>query len=120
MPRQKAEDHSIPEDAYGVKSQVRIPPEWKPPIYGEQEADESFVVAVAGRTISLALSQGRVTVSAAKVLVNRAHSSVTVGLALHRLAVELGQPLRQLLLDVCMLFVAGEIGEFPRVDSVIV
>lgn len=27
----------IPEDAYGVKTQGKLPKGWKPPVYGERE-----------------------------------------------------------------------------------
>ncbi|MEM7012951.1 MAG: family 16 glycoside hydrolase, partial [Verrucomicrobiota bacterium] len=33
---QKPEDHPIPADAYGVRPQGKLPPDWKAPIYGEQ------------------------------------------------------------------------------------
>ncbi|MDA1051003.1 MAG: sulfatase-like hydrolase/transferase [Planctomycetota bacterium] len=36
MPVQKAEDHPIPADAYGVRPQGKLPPGWKAPVYGER------------------------------------------------------------------------------------
>jgi arylsulfatase A-like enzyme len=36
MPLQKAEDHPIPNDAYGVKPQGKLPADWKAPVYGER------------------------------------------------------------------------------------
>lgn len=36
LPLQEAADHPIPDDAYGVRPQGRLPKNWKPPIYGEQ------------------------------------------------------------------------------------
>ncbi|MCH7728679.1 MAG: sulfatase-like hydrolase/transferase [Planctomycetes bacterium] len=36
LPIQKAEDHAIPNDAYGVRPQGKLPKGWKPPIYGER------------------------------------------------------------------------------------
>ena len=36
LPLQLAKDHPIPDDAYGVRPQGRLPADWKPPIYGEQ------------------------------------------------------------------------------------
>ena len=36
LPLRKAEDHPIPDDAYGVKPQGRVSKDWKPPIYGQQ------------------------------------------------------------------------------------
>lgn len=36
LPLEKAEDHPIPADAYGVRPQGRLPKNWKPPIYGKQ------------------------------------------------------------------------------------
>lgn len=36
LPLKKAEDHPIPEDAYGVRPQGRLPKDWKPPIYGKR------------------------------------------------------------------------------------
>lgn len=35
-PLQKAEDHPIPADAYGVRPQGKLPKDWKAPIYGER------------------------------------------------------------------------------------
>ena len=40
LPLQEAEDHLIPADAYGVRPQGRLPKDWKPPIYGEQRAND--------------------------------------------------------------------------------
>ena len=37
LPLQLAQDHPIPNDAYGVRPQGKLPQEWKPPVYGEQE-----------------------------------------------------------------------------------
>ncbi|MEL6106966.1 MAG: sulfatase-like hydrolase/transferase [Planctomycetota bacterium] len=37
LPLQMASDHPIPESAYGVRPQGRLPKDWKPPVYGEQE-----------------------------------------------------------------------------------
>ena len=37
LPLQKAEDHPIPEDAYGVRPQGRLPKDWKPPVYGKRK-----------------------------------------------------------------------------------
>ncbi len=37
LPLQKAEDHPIPDEAYGVRPQGRLPNDWKPPVYGEQK-----------------------------------------------------------------------------------
>lgn len=36
LPLLKPEDHPIPADAYGVKPQGKVPPDWKAPIYGER------------------------------------------------------------------------------------
>lgn len=36
LPLEKAEDHPIPADAYGVRPQGKRPKDWKAPIYGEQ------------------------------------------------------------------------------------
>ncbi|MEM6916026.1 MAG: DUF1080 domain-containing protein, partial [Verrucomicrobiota bacterium] len=36
LPLEKAEDHPIPADAYGVRPQGKLPKDWKPPVYGEQ------------------------------------------------------------------------------------
>lgn len=36
LPLEKAEDHPIPADAYGVRPQGRLPKDWKPPIYGQR------------------------------------------------------------------------------------
>jgi choline-sulfatase len=36
MPLQKAADHPIPDDAYGVRPQGKLPQGWKPPIYGKR------------------------------------------------------------------------------------
>lgn len=36
LPLQKAEDHPIPDDAYGVRPQGQLPSDWKPPIYGQR------------------------------------------------------------------------------------
>ena len=36
LPLQKAEDHPIPADAYGVKPQGKLPKDWKAPVYGER------------------------------------------------------------------------------------
>lgn len=36
LPLEKEEDHPIPDDAYGVKPQGRLPADWKPPIYSER------------------------------------------------------------------------------------
>ena len=33
---EKAEDHPIQPDAYGVKPQGKLPKDWKPPVYGER------------------------------------------------------------------------------------
>lgn len=38
LPLEKAEDHPIPDDAYGVRPQGRLPKDWKPPVYGERNA----------------------------------------------------------------------------------
>ena len=38
LPLQKAEDHPIPDDAYGVRPQGRLPKDWKPPVYGQRQA----------------------------------------------------------------------------------
>ncbi|MCA8987837.1 MAG: sulfatase-like hydrolase/transferase [Planctomycetaceae bacterium] len=35
MPLITADEVKIPDDAYGVKPQGKIPPDWKPPVYGE-------------------------------------------------------------------------------------
>ena len=35
-PLEKAEDHPIQPDAYGVKPQGKLPKDWKPPVYGER------------------------------------------------------------------------------------
>jgi len=40
IPLQKAEDHAIPSDAFGVRPQGRLPQDWKAPIYGEQSKGE--------------------------------------------------------------------------------
>lgn len=37
LPLQAPADHPIPRDAYGVRPQGKLPPGWKPPIYGEQQ-----------------------------------------------------------------------------------
>lgn len=36
MPLKTAADHPIPDDAYGVRPQGRLPKNWKAPVYGEQ------------------------------------------------------------------------------------
>lgn len=36
LPLQEAKDHPIPADAYGVKPQGKLPPDWKAPVYGER------------------------------------------------------------------------------------
>ena len=36
LPLEKPEDHPIPADAYGVRPQGKLPPDWKPPVFGEQ------------------------------------------------------------------------------------
>lgn len=36
LPLEKAEDHPIPAEAYGVKPQGKLPPDWKPPVFGER------------------------------------------------------------------------------------
>jgi arylsulfatase A-like enzyme len=36
LPLGSAEDHPIPNDAYGVRPQGRLPKDWKAPIYGER------------------------------------------------------------------------------------
>jgi hypothetical protein len=36
LPLEKASDHQIPADAYGVKPQGKLPKDWKPPVYGER------------------------------------------------------------------------------------
>jgi hypothetical protein len=36
LPLQQADDHPIPDNAYGVRPQGRLPKDWKPPIYGER------------------------------------------------------------------------------------
>ncbi len=36
LPLQTADDHPIPEDAYGVRPQGRLPRDWTPPIYGKR------------------------------------------------------------------------------------
>ena len=38
LPLQQAEDHPIPDDAYGVRPQGRLPKNWQAPIYGERRA----------------------------------------------------------------------------------
>lgn len=35
LPLEKANEHPIPDDAYGVRPQGRLPKDWKPPVYGE-------------------------------------------------------------------------------------
>ncbi|RFC44643.1 MAG: Arylsulfatase A [Verrucomicrobia bacterium] len=35
LPLLRPEDHPIPATAYGVRPQAKLPPDWKPPIYGE-------------------------------------------------------------------------------------
>ena len=40
LPLESAEDHPIPDDAYGVRPQGRLPPGWKPPVYGEQQGSK--------------------------------------------------------------------------------
>lgn len=37
LPLLKLEDHPIPDDAYGVRPQGRLPKDWKAPIYGERK-----------------------------------------------------------------------------------
>ena len=37
LPLQKAKDHPIPDDAYGVRPQGKLPKDWKAPIYGEKQ-----------------------------------------------------------------------------------
>ena len=36
LPLKNADDHPIPNDAYGVRPQGKIPKNWKPPIYGQR------------------------------------------------------------------------------------
>jgi arylsulfatase A-like enzyme len=36
LPLQKPGDHPIPNDAYGVRPQGKLPRDWKPPVYGNQ------------------------------------------------------------------------------------
>ncbi len=36
LPLQKVEDHPIPEDAYGVRPQGKLPKDWKAPVYGDE------------------------------------------------------------------------------------
>ena len=36
LPLQKAEDHPIPADAYGVRPQGKLPNGWKAPVYAER------------------------------------------------------------------------------------
>ena len=36
LPLEKAEDHPIQPDAYGVRPQGNLPKDWKPPVYGER------------------------------------------------------------------------------------
>lgn len=36
LPLQTAEDHPIPDGALGVRPQGKLPPDWKPPIYGRR------------------------------------------------------------------------------------
>ncbi len=36
LPLEKPDDHPIPDDAYGVRPQGRLPADWKPPIYGQR------------------------------------------------------------------------------------
>ena len=36
LPLQKSEDHPIPDDAYGVKPQGKLPKGWKAPVYGQR------------------------------------------------------------------------------------
>ena len=36
MPLQIAKDHPIPDDAYGVRPQGKLPKDWKAPVYGER------------------------------------------------------------------------------------
>lgn len=36
LPLLEEKDHPIPDDAYGVKPQAKLPPDWKPPIYGKR------------------------------------------------------------------------------------
>jgi len=36
LPLEKAEDHPIPSDAYGVRPQGKLPNDWKPPVYGQR------------------------------------------------------------------------------------
>ncbi len=36
LPLQKAEDHPIPKNAYGVRPQGKLPKGWIAPVYGEQ------------------------------------------------------------------------------------
>ena len=36
LPLEKAEDHPIQPDAYGVRPQGKLPKDWKPPVYGER------------------------------------------------------------------------------------
>lgn len=38
LPLQKVKDHPIPDNAYGVRPQGRLPKDWKPPIYGQRKA----------------------------------------------------------------------------------
>ena len=35
LPLQKPEDHPVPRGSLGVKPQGKLPPDWKPPVYGE-------------------------------------------------------------------------------------
>ncbi|MEM9481725.1 MAG: family 16 glycoside hydrolase, partial [Verrucomicrobiota bacterium] len=36
LPLKQPKDHPIPADAYGVRPQGKLPPDWKPPVYGER------------------------------------------------------------------------------------
>lgn len=36
LPLQSATDHPIPATAYGVRPQGKLPPDWKPPVYGQR------------------------------------------------------------------------------------
>jgi hypothetical protein len=35
LPLQSGEDHPIPDDAYGVRPQGKLPKNWKAPVYGD-------------------------------------------------------------------------------------
>lgn len=37
LPLLQEKEHPIPDDAYGVKPQAKLPPDWTPPIYGKRK-----------------------------------------------------------------------------------